>query len=477
MPRLFPLGGKERPLRVAVIGSGPSGFYAAESLLAQKDLSVQVDMFDRLPTPYGLVRGGVAPDHQKIKSVTAVYEKIALKPGFRFFGNVCFGRDLFVEDMLRHYDQAVYAVGNESDRRLKVPGEDLPGSHSATAFVGWYNGHPDYRRESFDLSQEYAAVIGIGNVAMDVTRILAEDPEELAKTDIAGYALEALRQSRVREIWLLGRRGPAQAAFSPAEIKEIGELHSADLVVCPEELALDPVSQAQLSDINTKKNVDFLIEQAKKGEGNRRKKVRLRFFVSPVELLEENGRVGKLKIEINELVPDGKGGLKARGTGRQETLPAGLVFRSVGYHGVPLPGVPFDHKAGHIPNRDGRVVDIEAGDKVVEGAYVVGWAKRGPSGLIGTNRADSVLTVKAMLEDIKGKAAEPDPAKTPEAALALIQKRQPDMVSFQDWKLLETLEISRGAELGKIREKFTDVSEMLAAIKKAKQTACLVPKN
>ncbi|MBI4347090.1 MAG: FAD-dependent oxidoreductase [Elusimicrobia bacterium] len=471
--KVVKVGSPERPLRVAIIGSGPSGFYAAEALLNAKDLAVQVDMFDRLPTPYGLVRGGVAPDHQKIKNVTMVYEKIAARPAFRFFGNVMLGRDIQVDDLRRHYDHIVYAVGNESDRRLKVPGEDLKGSHSATAFVGWYNGHPDWRKEDFDLSQESAAVIGIGNVAIDVTRILAEDVEVLAKTDMARHAVEALRGSRVKTVWLLGRRGPVQAAFSPAELKELCELHSSDLVVREDELKLDEVSRAALEkDPEAKKNYDLLVQQAKKGEGSRPRKICLRFCVSPTELIEGNGRVAKMKLEINQLVADGKGGLKAQGTGQTEVIDAGLVFRSVGYHGVPIPGVPFDAKAGHIPNKDGRVLDDKAA--VVAGAYVVGWAKRGPSGLIGTNRADSVLTVKAMLEDVAKLSAPVEESKTPEAALATVKARQPDFVTFQDWKLLETLELSRGKQSGKIREKFTTVAEMLEAIKKARQEACLV---
>ncbi len=467
-------GSPERPLRVAIVGSGPSGFYAAEALLNAKDVVVQVDMFDRLPTPYGLVRGGVAPDHQKIKNVIMVYEKIAARPAFRFFGNVMLGRDLQVDDLARHYDQIVYAVGNESDRRLKVPGEDLKGSHSATAFVGWYNGHPDWRDQDFDLAQSSAAVIGIGNVAIDVTRILAEDVVVLAKTDMARHAVEALRSSQVKTVWLLGRRGPAQAAFSPAEIKELCELHCTDLVVRAEELELDEVSKATLEkDPEAKKNYGLLVEQAKKGEGTRERKIRLRFCVSPTELVERNGRVAQLKLELNQLIPDGKGGLKAQGTGKTETIEAGLVFRSVGYHGVPIPGVPFDQKAGHIPNQEGRV--LTEADAVLPGSYVVGWAKRGPSGLIGTNRADSVLTVKMMLADV---AALPEGApKTAEAALETVKARQPEFVTFQDWKLLETLELARGKETGKIREKFTTVADMLAAIKKARQEACLVPNS
>lgn len=459
-----------RPLRVAIIGSGPSGFYAAEALLKQKELVVQVDMFDRLPTPYGLVRGGVAPDHQKIKSVTAVYEKVALTPGFRFFGNVKLGRDLQVEDLRRHYDQLVYAVGAESDRRLGVPGEDLLGSHSATEFVAWYNGHPDYRELKFDLSQESAAVVGIGNVAMDVTRILAEDPDVLAKTDIAAHALDALRKSKVKTIWLLGRRGPAQAAYSPAEIQEIGELHSADLVVDPKEAALDAVSQEDYKDPANKKNVDYVQAKAALGEGSRAKKVRLRFCVSPVEVLGKDGRIVGLKLEKNKLVA-GKGRVNCVGAGQFETIPVGLIFRSVGYRGIPIPGVPFCEKAGKIPNAEGRVLTAGEGGTVVPAEYVVGWAKRGPSGLIGTNRADSVATVKAMLDDAKAGKLGAEPSASPDAMEALLSQRKVRYVTFAQWKKLDKLEVEKGKAAGKIREKFTRVPEMLEALEKGPVTA------
>ncbi|MBI3553440.1 MAG: FAD-dependent oxidoreductase [Elusimicrobia bacterium] len=452
------IGSPERPLFVAIVGSGPSGFYAAEALLKTKDLSVRVDMFDRLPTPYGLVRGGVAPDHQKIKSVTIVYEKVAANPAFRFFGNVKLGRDIQVEDLTKRYDQLVYAVGNESDRRLGVPGEDLQGNHSATAFVGWYNGHPDWRAQSFDLSQESVAVIGIGNVAMDVTRILAEDPERLKGTDIAGYALEALRKSKVKTIWLLGRRGPAQAAFSPAEIQEIGSLESADLVVVGSETSVGPESQKDYADPENKKNADYVGLKAKAGEGSRPKKVRLRFCVSPSEVIGKDGKVAALKLEKNKLTADAAGSVKASGSGQFETIPVGLVFRSVGYRGIPIAGVPFDDKAGKIPNQNGRVQGAPA-------QYVVGWAKRGPSGLIGTNRADSVATVKAMLEDAAaGKfgagAVDADEKSVP----ALLQSRSVRFVTFADWKRLDAIEIEAGKAKGKIREKFTTIPEMLGAL-------------
>lgn len=455
------IGTTGRPLCVAVVGSGPSGFYAAEALLKQPDLSLRLDMFDRLPTPYGLVRGGVAPDHQKIKSVIAVYEKVAANASFRFFGNVMLGRDLQAAELLEHYDQVVYAVGNESDRKLGIPGEDLAGNHSATSFVGWYNGHPDHRDNAFDLSQERVAVVGVGNVAMDVTRILAQDPEALAKTDIADYALKALRQSRVKVIYLLGRRGPVQAAFSPAEIQEIGELPSADLIVDPKEVGIDELSKPELADAKVKKNVDYLQALARQKPSGKAKQVILRFLVSPVEVLGQGGRVQGLKIELNRLVQDGRrGGLKAEGTGQYETLPVGLVLRSVGYRGVPIPGVPFNEREGRIPNAEGRVLD--AAGKVLPGQYVVGWAKRGPSGLIGTNRADSAATVERMAEDLaEGRISGATGETRPEAMPFLLKSRGVACVTFSDWKKLDALEVERGRQMGKIREKFTRVPEML----------------
>lgn len=461
-----------RPLRVVIIGSGPSGFYAAEALQRQSALPVSVDMLDRLPTPYGLVRGGVAPDHQKIKGVTIVYEKIASHPEFRFYGNLMLGRDVQVTDLEKHYDALIFAVGNESDKRMGIPGEDLAGSHPATNFVAWYNGHPDYRQERFDLGAERAVVVGIGNVAMDVARILAEDPDVLAKTDIAGYALEALRKSRVREVYILGRRGPAQAAFSPAEIAEIGSLRGSDLVLLPEEALLDDVSREALAkkpDPEAEKNIKYLNDKAAQGKGSKPRKVHLRLCVSPVEVLGEKGRMNAVRIEKNKLAADEKGNVRPKGTGQFETLQAGLIFRSVGYNGVPIPGVPFDAKIGHIPNEEGRVLD-EA-KKPVPGKYVVGWAKRGPSGLVGTNRPCSVATVGLLLEDFKAFGAGPAPEKTREAAEELYRSRQRALFTFKDWKALDRIEVETGRKLGKIREKFTSVADMVSALRSEKTAA------
>ena len=458
------LGTPERPLAVAIVGSGPSGFYAAEALLKAPDLTVRVDLFDRLPSPYGLVRGGVAPDHQKIKSVKAVYERTAQDPRLRYFGAVKIGKDVTAQELAERHDAVIWAVGCESDRHMGVPGEDLGGSHSATEFVGWYNGHPDHRDRTFDLSCESVAVVGVGNVAMDVTRLLACDPESLAKTDIADYALAALRASRVKTVWLLGRRGPAEAAYSSGEIEEIGSLSTADLVVDPKEAELDEVSKGELSDNETRKKVEYVQARAKAGTSGKPRQVRLRFRVGPVELLGENGKVKAVKLEKNKLVSDGKGGVKAVGMGEFETHPVGLVLRSVGYRGIPVPGVPFDEKSGHVPNADGRVASAPS-------QYVVGWAKRGPSGLIGTNRADSVATVKTLLEDLAAGKLPGAADASLEATLSLLKAKGLRTISFADWQKLDALERERGAKTGKIREKFTRVEDMLAALAGASSPA------
>ncbi|MBI2387966.1 MAG: FAD-dependent oxidoreductase [Elusimicrobia bacterium] len=454
------LGTPQRPLAVAVVGAGPSGFYAAEALLKAPGLTVRVDLFDRLPTPYGLVRGGVAPDHQKIKSVAAVYERTAQDPRVRFFGGVKLGRDISAAELAARHDAVIYAVGCESDRHMGVPGEELAGSHSATEFVGWYNGHPDHRDRSFDLGTDAVAIVGVGNVAMDVARLLACDAEGLAKTDIAAYALDALRKSRVKTVWLLGRRGPAEAAYSLAEIEEIGGLSASDLVVDGAEAAIDPAS---IKDPAAKKKTEYVQAQAKKGHGFKERKVRLRFLVSPVELTGENGRVNALRLEKNELVDDGKGGVKAVGTGTFETIKVGLVLRSVGYRGIPIPGVPFDERSGHIPHADGRVVP-ETGKPALPGQYVVGWAKRGPSGLIGTNRADSVATVHSLLADVKAGAVPAAADASLEATLRLLADKKVRALSFVDWQMLDALEKANGTKAGKIREKFTSVESMFAAV-------------
>jgi ferredoxin--NADP+ reductase len=458
-------GTPEHPLRVAIIGSGPSGFYAADFLQKQANLTVEIDMLERLPTPYGLVRGGVAPDHPKIKSVTKVYEKIAQQPGFRFYGNVTLGKDLTHADLLRYYHAVIYAVGAQTDRQMGIPGEDLSGSHPATEFVGWYNAHPDYRNLSFDLSQERVAVIGNGNVAMDVARILASTHEELARTDIADYALEALSASKVREIYVLGRRGPAQAAFTNPELKEFGELEGADVIVSAEEIELDPLTSAAMvngDDRMAERNVQTLMRFSVEGTESKPRRIIMRFLVSPVEIIGTD-HVEGLKLVKNELYQADDGSLRPRPTGETEILPVGLVFRSIGYMGVPLEGVPFDARRGVIPNAQGRVIDPEA-HTTRAGEYAVGWIKRGPSGIIGTNKPDSQETAANLLEDAtEGKVN--TPAEPSAAAFdAFIRQQQPRVVTFADWQRLDAVETANGEAAGRPRVKFSNVEDMLGII-------------
>jgi ferredoxin/flavodoxin---NADP+ reductase len=460
-------GTAARPLRVAIIGAGPTGFYVADHLLRNTGVAVEVDMFDRLPTPYGLVRLGVAPDHQKIKFVTNAFDKVAASPGFRFFGGVDFGKHVTLADLKTHYHQIVYCTGAQTDRRMGIPGEDLAGSHPATEFVAWYNGHPDYRDCVFDLSQESVAVVGVGNVAVDVVRILCRTPEELATTDIADYALDALRKSRVREVYLLGRRGPAQAAFTNPEIRELGELPDADITAEPAEVELDPLSRAAVErsqDRPTLKKVEILREYARRPVSGKSKRLVLRFLVSPVELIgDDTGRVAAMRLVRNELYATSTGALQPRATDRFEEIPVGLVFRSVGYRGVPLSGVPFNESWGVILNDKGRVLDPGTKQPLV-GEYTAGWIKRGPTGVIGTNKPDAAETVACMFEDLaRGAVLEP---AHPEAAAAdaFVRQRQPSFVSYADWLKLDAIEVAQGRAQGRPRVKLTSVEEMFAAL-------------
>jgi ferredoxin--NADP+ reductase len=450
-----------------VIGAGPAGFYTAEHLFRQPGLSVEVDLYDRLPTPYGLVRFGVAPDHQKIKTVTATFDKTAAHAGFRFFGHVELGKDVTIEDLRSHYHQIVYTTGAQTDRRMGIPGEDLQRSHPATDFVAWYNGHPDYQDHRFDLSQEHVAVVGVGNVAVDVVRILCRTSEELATTDISDRALAALRDSRVREVHLLGRRGPAQASFTNPEIRELGELPGADVIARPDETEPDPLTRAELErsgDRGTLKKVEILREFARRPPAGKPRQLVIRFLVSPVALQgDDNGAVVGMRLVKNELQATAAGTLQARPTDRFEDLPAGLVFRSVGYRGVPIPGVPFNDAWGVILNDKGRVLEPDTREPRA-GEYVAGWIKRGPTGVIGTNKPDAAETVACMVEDV-GQDRQLAPSE-PEsgAALALVQQRQRHSVSWADWLRLDALEVERGRAAGRPRVKFTRVEEMLAAL-------------
>ncbi len=464
------IGTENHPLRVAIIGSGPAAFYAADSLLKRDEVQVSIDMYDRLPTPYGLVRGGVAPDHQKIKSVVKAYERTALNPAFRFFGNVEFGSHIDLADLKNHYHQIVFCTGAQTDRPLNIPGIDLDNSHAATEFVAWYNGHPDYRHLEFDLSQERAAVIGIGNVAMDVARILCRSIEELSKTDIAGYALEALKSSKIKEVYVLGRRGPAQAAFTNPEIREVGKLADCDVIIPVEDAELDPLSQAALDqskDRGTQTKVEIIQGYANQPPTGKSRRMIFRFLVSPTELHgDDQGRVNCMRLVKNELYATDVGTLRPRSTDQYEELPVGLVFRSIGYRGVPLKDVPFYDSWGIIPNLRGRVLEAFGSESVVTGLYAAGWIKRGPSGVIGTNKPDAGETVDRMIEDLNGEALLAPAHPQPDAVTALLKDRQPRAVSFEDWLELDRLEVERGRLLGRPRLKFTTVEEMLAALGK-----------
>jgi len=438
-------------VRVAIIGAGPSAFYGAAALIGWKDHNVKVDMFDRLAAPFGLVRYGVAPDHPRIKSVTNLYEKTAADPRFRYFGCVDFGKDVKLSDLRAHYDMIFFATGAQSDRSLGIPGEDLAGSMSATEFVAWYNGHPDYVGLNPNLDIEGVVVVGVGNVAMDVARILAKSPEELATTDIADHALQALKQSRVKDIYVLGRRGPAQAKFTNPEIKEFGHLQVADPVVRAAELELDPQSAAECeADRLTKQNVEILRSYIERGNGSKARRVHFRFLVSPVEITGA-GKVEKVRIERNKLEAG-----NAVGSGEFETVGAGMVLRSVGYKGVPLPDVPFDQKKAIISNDGGRVKDASG---VLPGLYVAGWAKRGPTGVIGTNKKDAEETVALMLQDV-GKSK----ATGSGDIAALLAQRGVKFIDWQGWKKIDAVEVNAGKAENRPRVKLVGLDEMRAAL-------------
>jgi len=446
--------GSDRPLRVAVVGSGPAGFYATGALLGA-DAPVEVDMFERLPTPWGLVRLGVAPDHPKLKTASRAFERIAERPGYRFFGNVEVGRDVHHSDLCRLYDAVVYTVGAQTDRRMGIPGEDLPGSWPATEFVAWYNGHPDYQALRFDLDVERAVVIGVGNVALDVARMLALTPEELAPTDTTDQAITAISSSTIREIVVVGRRGPAQAAFTTPELSELGDLAGADVIVDPADL-----DGAVATDTNSERNLAVLREYAAREPTGKPKRLALRFLASPVAILGRE-RVEAIELVRNRLEPDESGTLRAVATGERETLPCGLVFRSVGYRGVALPEVPFDERRGTIPNDCGRVLD-ENGSPL-PGVYCAGWIKRGPTGVIGTNKKDATETVDLLLEDVAAGRVARKPGVSAAAVDELLAERGIRYVGHTGWTAIDEEEREAGEKLGRPRVKLCTWDELLAA--------------
>ncbi|HEX5820225.1 MAG TPA: FAD-dependent oxidoreductase [Solirubrobacterales bacterium] len=467
------IGTEEKPLRVAIVGSGPAGFYTAEHVLKHEGTHAEVDMFDRLPTPYGLVRFGVAPDHPKIKSVIRVYEKTAARPEFRFFGNVEVGKHITVDELRDRYHAVVFAYGTATDRQLGIPGEDLPGSHPATEFVNWYNAHPDFADRAFDLSCERVVVIGNGNVAADVARMLALTRDELSETDTADHAIEAFAGSGVKEILVLGRRGPAQAAFTNPEVRELGEMVNADIDIDAGEMELDEISREWLdsedADPTNRRNVEILTDFSGREPEGKAQKITLRFLRSPIEI-QGDGKVERIVVGKNELQRGDDGRIRAVDTGERETIECGMVLRSIGYKGIPIEGIPFDDGRGLIHNDCGCVHDGEGNQ--VPGLYAVGWIKRGPSGVIGTNKKDAQETVDRLFEDLEaGRVPDPELASDRGSIEALLNERKPDHITFEGWQAIDAAEVEAGKPRGRPRVKFCRTDEMLDASKAAKTAA------
>ena len=430
------------PLRAAIVGAGPSGFYAAGQLLALDDPQFTVDLYDRLPTPYGLVRSGVAPDHPRIKSVTRAYDKTTEHERFRFFGHVELGSDITRRRLLEHYHVVLYTLGTSIDRRLGIPGEELRGSHAATEFVAWYNGHPDHCGLEVDLRGKQAVVVGAGNVAIDVARMLTLAPSELAVTDTADHAIDVLAASGIEKITILARRGPLQAAFTNPELLEMGVLERGDVEVVGGEL--DDLSALALlqADKTRRRNVEILQDYRARPKTGKPITVRLHFLASPVELLsDERGQVRAVRIENNAIVARDDGSLVARGTGTFDEIPAQLVFRSIGYTGRPVDDIPFDERRGVIRNEGGRVTD--AGGAHHHGEYVSGWIKRGPSGVIGTNKKDAQDTVNKISEDV---ALDRVNQPISDDIEALIETCMPDLVTWDGWQAIDAIETAAGGD-------------------------------
>lgn len=449
-----------RPYYVAIVGAGPSGYFAAASLLKFADTSVgeggpdvRVDMLEMLPTPWGLVRSGVAPDHPKIKSISRTFEKTALDPRFRFFGNIAVGTHVTTEALAERYDAVIYAVGAQSDRPLRIPGEELPGSVAAVDFVGWYNAHPHFEEMAPDISSGRAVVVGNGNVAIDVARILVTDPDVLANTDIADHALASLHARGVQEVVIIGRRGPLQSAFTTLELRELGELDGVDVVVDPADLAGISDEEAEAAGKIAKGNIKVLRDYAQREHRPGHRRIVFRFRTSPIEI-HGAGRVEEIVLGRNELVSDESGRVVAKDTGERETLPTQLVVRAVGYRGVQIPGLPFDEGAGTIPHSEGRIAGSGR-------EYVVGWIKRGPSGIIGTNKSDSQDTVDTLVADLAGaQLRDVGPDYSDELVRWLVE-RQPQLVTDDHWQIIDTYERSAGEPAGRPRVKIANVAEML----------------
>lgn len=451
---------QRRPYHVAIVGAGPSGYFAAASLLkfadGDNDADVRIDMLEMLPTPWGLVRSGVAPDHPKIKSISAQFEKTALDPRFRFFGNIVVGEHVEPPELTERYDAVIYAVGAQSDRALGIPGEDLPGSVAAVDFVGWYNAHPHFQEMAPDLSTGRAVVVGNGNVALDVARILVTDPDVLGTTDIADHALQTLHERGVEEVMIIGRRGPLQAPFTTLELRELGHLeglNDVDVIVDPADFADITDEDLDAAGKTVRNNIEVLRGYSERPPKGAKRRIVFRFCTSPIEI-KGDGRVESIVLGRNELVSDESGRVTAKDTGEREEIPAQLVVRAVGYRGVPTPGLPFDDRSCTIPHAGGRVHGSR-------NEYVVGWIKRGPTGVIGSNKSDSQETVDTLIGDLR-RASPADFGDDHSDALAeWLLERQPKLVTDDHWKLIDEHERSAGGPGGRPRVKLTSVAELL----------------
>jgi ferredoxin/flavodoxin---NADP+ reductase len=449
-----------RPYHVAIVGSGPSGYFAAASLLkfadSDDEADVRVDMLEMLPTPWGLVRSGVAPDHPKIKSISAQFEKTALDPRFRFFGNIVVGEHVQTAELADRYDAVIYAVGAQSDRPLNIPGEDLPGSVAAVDFVGWYNAHPHFEEMAPDLSTGRAVVVGNGNVALDVARILVTDPDVLGTTDIADHALQVLHDRGVEEVLVIGRRGPLQAPFTTLELRELGHLEGlgdVDVIVDPADFEDISDEDLEAAGKTVRNNIKVLRGYADVAPKGAKRRIVFRFRTSPIEI-KGDGKVESIVLGRNELVADDTGRVSAKDTGEREEVPAQLVVRAVGYRGVATPGLPFDDKNGTIPHSSGRV----------EGSrneYVVGWIKRGPTGVIGSNKSDSQETVDTLVGDLADADLADFAENHSEVLAEWFVERQPKVVTDDHWKLIDDHERGAGGTGGRPRVKLTSVAELL----------------
>ena len=442
--------------KVAIIGSGPSAFYAAQALF-KSDLEIHVDMFEKLPTPFGLLRAGVAPDHQQMKTVSKSYEKIAENERFRFFGNVTISKDIDIETLRDHYSAVIIAVGTETDRKMNIKGEEIKGSHTATEFVAWYNGHPNYQNKEFNLDGEHAIIIGQGNVAVDVTRILAKSNNELKTTDITDKALKKLDKSKIKNIYMIGRRGAAQAAFTELEIKELGNIENVDLLINDFDITKNDEIEIEGSN-KKKKNIALLKNfNENKKQSNAKKTIHINFLSSPIEIIEKNGRISKVRFCKNKLSGE-PNNQKAIATDDYFELPCDILFRSIGYHGIELEGVPFNINKGVIPNIEGQVTTLEG--SIIPNLFVTGWIKRGPSGVIGTNRSDSIETVSHCLNSISQSQI-----KVHEDITTLLTERKIPYITYEQWKIIDAHEVENGKKHGKPREKITSLEKIFDILK------------